>query len=154
MGSNKKSTYSYKFKDPELDIMREMVSQMHPVYKINFGKDYGNLLGLLSQQVDYVALLTRDQFYDPPMRCFTFQDFQLAPMLGEFECLVRIPMKKKLSLMGVDGSLKHEVIANALHMDKKYVTSNLGVNGNTKGFPLKFLIERAYTLLEAENLVA
>lgn len=72
-------------------------------------------------------------------------------MLEEFERLVRIPMKNKLLFMGVDESLKHEDIAKALHMDKKKVTSNLGVKVNTKGFSLKFLLERAYTLLNAES---
>lgn len=113
---------------------------MHPIYIINFGKDYGNFLSLLSQKVDSVALLTLAQFYDPPMRCFTFQDFQLAPVLEEFECFVKIPMKNKLSFMGVDESLKHVVIDNALHMDKKDVTSNLVAKGNTKEFSLKFLL--------------
>ncbi|XP_050895736.1 uncharacterized protein LOC127102408 [Lathyrus oleraceus] len=36
-------------------------------------------------------------------------------------------------------------------MDKKEVEANLEVKGNTKGFPLKFLLERAYTLLKVES---
>lgn len=128
-----------------------MVSQLHPVYKINFGKDYGNLLSLLNKEADPLVLLTLAQFYDSPMRCFTFQDFQIAPMLEEFEHLVGIPIKNKLPFMGFEGTLEHEVIADALHMHKKEVTANLRVKGNTKGFPLNFLIERAYTLLEAQS---
>ncbi|XP_050877143.1 uncharacterized protein LOC127080897 [Lathyrus oleraceus] len=85
------------------------------------------------------------------MRCFTFQDFQIAPMLEEFEHLVGIPIKTKLPFMGVEGTLKYEVIVDALHMHKKEVIANLGVKGNTKGFPLNFLIERADTLLEAQS---
>ena len=57
---------------------------MHSMYKINFGKNYGNLLSILNQQVDYTTLITLAQFYDLPLRCFTFQDFQLAPTLEEF----------------------------------------------------------------------
>jgi hypothetical protein len=128
-----------------------LVSQLHPVYKINFGKDYGNLLSLLNKEAGPLVLLTLAQFYDSPMRCFTFQDFQIAPMLEEFEHLVGIPIKNKLPFMGFEGTLEHEVIADALHMHKKEVTANLRVKGNTKGFPLNFLIERAYTLLEAQS---
>ncbi|XP_050919758.1 uncharacterized protein LOC127137329 [Lathyrus oleraceus] len=83
------------------------------------------------------------------MRCFTFQDFQLAPMFKELEHIVRIPMKNKLSFRGMEVSLKHEVKIVALHMDKNDVTSNFEAKANTKGFPLKFLIKRAYILLDA-----
>lgn len=43
-------------------------------------------------------------------------------------------MKEKFSFMGVEESLKHEVIIVVIHMHKKKVTVNLGVKGNTKGF--------------------
>ena len=124
---------------------------MHPVYRINFGKNYGNLLSILNQQVDHTTLITLAQFYDLPLRCFTFQDFQLAPTLEEFERLVRIPMKDKPLFEGTDESLPLEVIASALHMDEKEAEANLETKGNTKGFPLSFLLERAHTLLKAES---
>lgn len=143
--------YSYKFKDPKLDSLQELVSQLHPFYKINFGKDHGNLLSLLNKEEDPLVLLTLAQFYDSPMRCFTFQDFQIAPILEEFEHLVSIPIKNKLPFMGVEGTLEHEVIVDAFHMHNKEVIANLGVKGNTKGFPLNFIIERVYTLLEAQS---
>lgn len=151
MGLGKQSTYNYKFKDPRLGSLHELVSRLHPVYKINFGKDYGNFLGLLSHKVDPSALLTVAQFYDPPMRCFTFQYFQIAPMLEEFEHLVRILVKNKLPFVCVEESLKHEVINVFVHMYKKDVTSNLETKGKTKGFPLKFLIEKAYILMDAQS---
>lgn len=151
MGSNKRSIYSYKFKDPELASLHELVSKLHPFYKINFGKYHGNLLSLLNKKEDPLVLLTLAQFYDLPMRYFTFQDFQIAPMFEEFEHLFGIPIKDKLSFVGVKESLKHEIIIASLHMHNKEATTNLGVKGNTKGFSLKFLIDRAYTLLEAQS---
>ncbi|XP_050909065.1 uncharacterized protein LOC127122827 [Lathyrus oleraceus] len=151
MELNKRSTYSFKFKEPDLSSLRDLVSQMHLVYIIIFGNNYGNFLNILNQRVDYTALITLAQFYDLPLRCFMFHDFQLAPMLEEFERLVRIPMKNKLLFVGVDESLHLEVIVKALHMDKKEAKANLEVKGNTKGFPLKFLLERAYTLMKPES---
>ncbi|KAI5387679.1 hypothetical protein KIW84_073679 [Lathyrus oleraceus] len=108
MESGQINIYSFKFKDPDLRSLRDLVSQMHPVYIINFGKNYGNLLNILNQQVDYTALITLAQFYDLPLRCFTFQDFQLAPTLEEFERLVRIPMKNKKLFKRTDESLPLE----------------------------------------------
>ncbi|KAI5402314.1 hypothetical protein KIW84_050069 [Lathyrus oleraceus] len=151
MESSKRNIYSFKFKDPDLRSLRSLVSQMHPVYRINFGKNYGNLLSILNQQVDHTALITLAQFYDLPLRCFTFQDFQLAPTLEEFERLVRIPMKDKSLFEGTNESLPLEVIASALHMDEKEAKDNLETKGNTKGFSLSFLLERAHTLLKAES---
>jgi len=100
--------------------------------------------------VDYTTLVTLAQFYDLPLRCFTFQDFQLAPTLEEFERLVRIPMKNKPLFDGIDESLPLEVIASALHMNEKEAEDNLETKGNTKGFSLSFLLERAHTILKAE----
>ncbi|XP_050890585.1 uncharacterized protein LOC127095998 [Lathyrus oleraceus] len=151
MESSKGNIYSFKFKDPDLKSLRDLVSQMHPVYRINFGKNYGNLLSILNQQVDHTALIPLAQFYDLPLRCFTFQDFQLAPMLEEFERLVRIPMKNKPLFEGIDESLPLEVIASVLHMVEKEAEANLETKGNTKGFSLSFLLERAHTLLKAES---
>ncbi|XP_050889381.1 uncharacterized protein LOC127094616 [Lathyrus oleraceus] len=151
MESSKRNIYSFKFKDPDLRSLRDLVSQMHPVYRINFGKNYGNLLSILNQQVDHITLVTLAQFYDLPLRCFTFQDFQLAPTLEELERLVRIPMKNKPLFEGIDESLPLEIIASTLHMDEEEAEANLETKGNTKGFSLSFLLERAHTLLKAES---
>ncbi|XP_050901937.1 uncharacterized protein LOC127108501 [Lathyrus oleraceus] len=72
-------------------------------------------------------------------------------MLEEFERLVRICMKNKPLFEGVDESFPPEVIARTLHMDEREVEANLEVKGNTKGFSLSFLLERAHTLLKAES---
>ncbi|XP_050888806.1 uncharacterized protein LOC127093969 [Lathyrus oleraceus] len=151
MESSKRNIYSFKFKDPDLKRVCDLVSQMHPVNRINFGKNYGNLLSILNQQVDHTTLVTLAQFYDLPLRCFTFQDFQLAPTLEEFERLVRILMKNKPLFEGINESLPLEIIASTLHMDEKEVEANLVTKGNTKGFLLSFLLERAHTLLKAES---
>lgn len=62
-----------------------------------------------------------------------------------------IPVKTKLSFMGVEEALKHEVIDVALHMHKKDVTSNLETKGNTNRFSFKFLIEKSSTFINAQS---
>jgi hypothetical protein len=52
-------------------------------------------------------------------------------------------MKDKSLFEGTDESLPLEVIASALHMDEKEAKDNLETKGNTKGFSLSFLLERA-----------
>ncbi|RDX63945.1 hypothetical protein CR513_57557, partial [Mucuna pruriens] len=41
-----------------------------------------------------MTILALTQYYDPPLRCFTFRDFQLAPTLEEYERLLGIPLGK------------------------------------------------------------
>ncbi|RDY09916.1 hypothetical protein CR513_05646, partial [Mucuna pruriens] len=44
------------------------------------------------------TLLALTQYYDPPLRCFTFQGFQLAPTLEEYERLLKVFESKVLKL--------------------------------------------------------
>ncbi|RDX67364.1 hypothetical protein CR513_53778, partial [Mucuna pruriens] len=60
-----------------------------------FGGKYGNLLGLLEIKVQPEALSALTQYYDPPLRCFTFRNFQLAPILEEYERILGMPLEKK-----------------------------------------------------------
>ncbi|RDX63521.1 hypothetical protein CR513_58046, partial [Mucuna pruriens] len=48
----------------------------------------------LEPEVQPAALSALTQYYDPPLRCFTFQGFQLAPTLEEYERLIGIPCDK------------------------------------------------------------
>ena len=50
-----------------------------------FERKYGNLLSLMEVKVQLPAITALAQYYDSPLRCFTFQDFQLAPTIEEFE---------------------------------------------------------------------
>ncbi|KAI5388637.1 hypothetical protein KIW84_074350 [Lathyrus oleraceus] len=152
MESSKRNIYSFKFKDPDLRSLRSLVSQMHHVYRINFGKNYGNLLSILNQQVDHTTLITLAQFYDLPLRCFTFQDFQLAPTLEEFEHFVRIPMKDKSLFEGTDESFPLEDIASALHKDEKEAKDNLETKGNTQRVFTKFSFGKSSYPIEDRKL--
>ncbi|RDX60681.1 hypothetical protein CR513_61152, partial [Mucuna pruriens] len=55
---------------------------------------YGNLLSLLKIEVQLDALSALTQYYNPPHRCFTFRDFQLAPTLEEYERIIGMPLAK------------------------------------------------------------
>ncbi|RDX97734.1 hypothetical protein CR513_19487, partial [Mucuna pruriens] len=59
-----------------------------------WGRRYGNLLSLLKIEVQPNALFALTQYYDPPLRCFTFRDFQLAPTLEEYERIISMPLAK------------------------------------------------------------
>ncbi|RDY06558.1 hypothetical protein CR513_09435, partial [Mucuna pruriens] len=54
---------------------------------------YGKILGLLQIDVQSDALAILVQFYDAPLKCFTFKDFQLTPTLEEYKCILRMPIE-------------------------------------------------------------
>lgn len=102
MGSYRRNRYSFRFKVPKLGSILELVSRLHPVNKINFREYHENHLGILGQEVESLALFTLAQLYDPPLRFFTFEDFQITPTLEEFEHLMGTTMKNKLSFRGIE----------------------------------------------------
>jgi hypothetical protein len=69
--------------------------------KESFQVNYGLLLNLLHVKIDTAALTTLAQFYDPYLRCFTFQDFQLAPTLEEFAKILGYNLKDQGPYLGL-----------------------------------------------------
>jgi len=43
-------------------------------------------------EVSIEAIASFVQYYDQPLRCFTFGDFQLSPMVEEFEEIIGCPL--------------------------------------------------------------
>jgi hypothetical protein len=62
---------------------------------------YGKILDLLNIPVQIEVVTALAQFYDPPLRCFTFQDFQLAPTLEEFGQILGYRRKKLFPYKGM-----------------------------------------------------
>ncbi|RDX73136.1 hypothetical protein CR513_47289, partial [Mucuna pruriens] len=57
-----------------------------------FERKHGNFLNILDIEVQLAALEVLAQYYDAPLRCFTFKDFQLTPTLEEYERLLGLPL--------------------------------------------------------------
>ncbi|RDY06424.1 hypothetical protein CR513_09588, partial [Mucuna pruriens] len=81
---------------PDVQSLRQWGSQLKGHWRRTFERKYGNLIGLVSVEVQCTAISALTQYYDPPLRCFTFRDFQLAPTLEEYERLLGIPLGKSL----------------------------------------------------------
>ncbi|RDY03991.1 hypothetical protein CR513_12352, partial [Mucuna pruriens] len=69
-----------------------LISLLKGEWHRTFEGKYDNLLGLLKIKVQLEALLALTQYYDPPLRCFTFRDFQLAPTLEGYERILGMPL--------------------------------------------------------------
>ena len=73
MDSDRKPTVPLKFKTLQVEKLIEFRKEIKSMYK--FVSKYGGILDLLDIKVNYSALAALAQYYDPPLRCFTFRDF-------------------------------------------------------------------------------
>src|SRR3954463_14980037 len=75
---------------------------------------YNDILDLLKVKVQEEAITALVQFYDPPLRCFTFQDFQLAPTLEDMDPMLGFSRTKKDFYTGVGKEVDFSDLAKAL----------------------------------------
>ncbi|XP_058784516.1 uncharacterized protein LOC131659327 [Vicia villosa] len=115
-----------------------------------FSDSYGNILSLLYSRVDEWTLSTLLQFYDPDIRCLTFSDYQLAPTLEEYSHLLNIKVRRKVPFVCVPKKPRLDYIANALYLSLGDVHDNWKKNGDTHGFYMSFLIEKAQEFANKE----
>jgi len=77
-----KKKLRFKPIENNLSKLRELGRKLKVIQRASFRRKYGNLLGLLELETEMPIVTALAQYYDPSMRCFTFQDFQLV----SFEC--------------------------------------------------------------------
>lgn len=75
MNLGKIGVFSYKFVEPQLKALKGLGACLVMDHREDFKKAYENILGILNSEVNTTTVHTRVQFYDPPLRCFTFQDY-------------------------------------------------------------------------------
>ena len=96
-----------------------------------FARRYGDTLDLtrVDVQMDVVSALV--QFNDPPMRCFTFQDFQLAPTLEEFYRILNFSKEK--AYVGIRKVVEVKVLAKVLGIYYPELVQNYRREGPIQG---------------------
>ena len=110
-----------KFKELKLGKLITQSERIPPVSRAYFGKRFGNILDLLTTNVDMEALIALEKYYDPPLRCFTFQDFQLVPTIEEFERILNWPLKDDTPFLNIGQDLDKAKVAAALFLPVREV---------------------------------
>ncbi|KAI5442996.1 hypothetical protein KIW84_011874 [Lathyrus oleraceus] len=135
IGSDKKNTLSLKFKLPRMDSLLALSSKITPFKKNNFICKYGQILDLLTTSVDVSAFVALYQCYDdPPLRCFTFKEFQLVPIIEEYERLLGWYVKYHPPFTKLGELLMPESVVEALHLSVEEVTLGVGPSGFSRKF--------------------
>ena len=66
---------------------------MGPLQMQAFREAYRNILDLTIAEISTEAIASLAQYYDQPLRCFTFGDFQSVPTVEEFEEILGCPLE-------------------------------------------------------------
>ncbi|KAL5174028.1 hypothetical protein HKD37_U058816 [Glycine soja] len=145
MGTNQtgKRFYQVKVKSPDTTSIKELGRLMEPLQMRAFRKTYGKILELTIAEVSIEAIASLTQYYDQPLRCFTFGDFQLVPTIEEFEEILGCPLggRKPYLSSGCLPSLSRiaaVVKDSARGLDRIKQTRN-----GIAGLPQKYLEDKA-----------
>ena len=64
--------------------LKSLGRMLNKIQRMSLSRKYGRILDLLEVDVQTDAQTALAQYYDSPLRCFTFADFQLVPTLEEY----------------------------------------------------------------------
>ena len=118
-----------------------------------FRKTYGKILDLTIAEISIEAITSLTQYYDQPLRCFTFGDFQLEPTIEVFEEILGCPLggRKPYLFSGCIPSLSRiatVVKDSARGLDRVKQTRN-----GIAGLPRKYLEDKARDMANQEEWV-
>src|SRR4030066_1726855 len=148
----KRNTLPFKVRLPDVEGLKALSGELKALSKVSFTEKYGDILDLLSINVQADAIQTLAQFYDPPMRSFLFRDFQLAPTLEEFGTILSTPSKHKGPYVEIGSLPEIKELAEALNIEAQNLEENMkGRRDNTKGFVSTYLEEKAWQRSTHEN---
>ena len=132
----------------KLTGLRDLEQKLGPIQRRTFRKRYGNLLGLLEVEVQIPAVTALTQYYDPPLRCFTFQDFQLVPTLEEFEQILEMPLEGSVPYKHLEQHASIPTLAGIMKIHPRELESKFVTRKGIKGFPQRYLETYLYQLAD------
>jgi len=128
-----------KAKENNLFGIRALGRRLKAVQRNSFRKKYGMLLGLLDIEVQTSLITTFAQYYDPLVKAFTFQDFQLVPTLEEFEQILDLPLEGKSPYKYVEHHAFVSTLSGIMKIHSRELESALVNKKGVRGFTPKFL---------------
>ncbi|KAL5127811.1 hypothetical protein HKD37_14G040169 [Glycine soja] len=134
-----------------LDVtsLKELGRLMGPLQRQAFRK----ILDLTAAEVFTEAVVSLPQYYDQPLRCFTFGDFQMVPTVEEFEEILGCPLggRKPYLFSGFLPSLSK--IATVVGDSAKELDHMKQTRNGVVGLPQKYLEGKARDMASQEKWV-
>ncbi|KAH1265161.1 hypothetical protein GmHk_01G000919 [Glycine max] len=155
MGTNQtgKRFYQVKVKGLDTTSIKELGRLMEPLQMQAFRKTYGKILDLTIAEVSIEAIASLTQYYDQPLRCFTFGDFQLVPTIEEFEEILGCPLggRKPYLFFGCLPFLSR--IATVVRDSARGLDCVKQTRNGIAGLPRKYLEDKARDMANQEDWV-
>ncbi|KAH1265563.1 hypothetical protein GmHk_01G001245 [Glycine max] len=155
MGTNQtgKRFYQVKVKSLDTTSIKELGRLMEPLQMQAFRKTYGKILELTIAEVSIEAIASLTQYYDQPLRCFAFGDFQLVPTIEEFEEILGCPLggRKPYLSSGCLPSLSR--IATVVKDSARGLDRIKQTRNGIAGLPQKYLEDKARGMANQEDWV-
>ncbi|KAH1213590.1 hypothetical protein GmHk_14G041516 [Glycine max] len=153
MGTNQngKRFYQVKVKGLDATSLKELGRLMGPLQRQAFRKVYGKILDLTVAEVFMEAVVSLAQYYDQPLRCFTFGDFQMVPTIEEFEEILGCPLRgrKPYLFSGFLPSLSK--VAAVIGDSAKELDRMKQIWNGVVGLPRKYLEGKARDMASQEK---
>ncbi|XP_058780714.1 uncharacterized protein LOC131654768 [Vicia villosa] len=151
MNQEKKPTIHISVMFPDLTKMKQIRKELPNKSMKSFVLKYGKILDLLSENVKIDVIAALIQFYDVPLRCFTFQNFQLAPTLEEFDRILGFSKIKKDVYVGIGQTTKVEDLAKALGISYTNFVPNYKTKGKVQGVKGQYLEDMALAFAKEQE---
>ncbi|KAH1242340.1 hypothetical protein GmHk_07G019692 [Glycine max] len=156
MGTNQTGKRFYQVKVESLGTtsIKELGRLMEPLQMQAFRKTYGKILELTIAEVSIEAIASLTQYYDQPLRCFTFADFQLVPTIEEFEEILGCPLggRKPYLSSGCLPSLSR--IATVVKDSARGLDRIKQTRNGIAGLPQRYLEDKARDLAAIDAFLA
>ena len=146
--SFKKRFYHVIIKSLEVASLQELGQRMNLLQRQTFRKTYEKIWDFAMIEVFVKAIASLAQYYDRSLRCFTFGDFQLVPIVEEFEGILGCPLggKKPYLFSGLYPSM--ERVAKVVKISAQELDRVKQNRNGVVGIPKKHLEEKAKALVD------
>ncbi|RDX66262.1 hypothetical protein CR513_54989, partial [Mucuna pruriens] len=149
--SGVKLGYLVQIRSPNVQALRYLGSGLKGQWRRAFEKMHDNLLQIQEIETQSKALEALVQYYNPPTRCFTFRDFQLAPTLEEYKRLLGLPLAESAQYFHQDQPPSWAVIARLLKVSKEEMTISKRNQNGLEGLPRVYLEQQLHQLQGRED---
>lgn len=142
--STRKSTSTFRFKSPYINSLKVLCSSVLTLKDNKFRANFGNIIDLLIEKVDYGAITTLAQYYDISLRCFTFPYFHIYPTLENIERLLNRSIKEYNPLPKLEEGFCLTKLSTVLGINANKLVASWGSKGVMKGLTQRFLEAHAW----------
>jgi len=126
------------------------VRKMKTIQRNSFRRKYRNLLNVLEIDTQVLTITALVQYYDTPLRCFTFKDFQLVPTVEEFGDILDLPLEGKIPYKHTTQNTSFSTLAGILIIHPVELEGKMITKGAVKGIPQGFLEEHLRQLADKD----